>query len=140
MRLYYGLLVAAMAAVVLAGDALAFLIAWEVMALSAFFLVSTEEHKREAREAGWLYLVATHVGTLFLLAMFGLLRVASGSFELQPLGAGVGLGGEQHRDEIGRRPPVDHAVMGLVDEREAIAFDAFNEPQFPERPAAVELL
>ncbi len=32
--------------------------------LSAFFLVTTEDHKTEAREAGWVYLVATHAATL----------------------------------------------------------------------------
>jgi hydrogenase-4 component B len=93
LRFCYGLLIASLALVVLAADAIAFLFAWEVMALSAFFLVSTEEHKREAREAGWLYLVSTHVGTLFLFALFALLRVASGSFEFRPLEPGqAGLG------------------------------------------------
>ena len=89
----YGLLTASLALVVLSADAIAFLFAWEVMALSAFFLVSTEEHRKEAREAGWLYLVSTHVGTLFLFALFALLRVASGSFEFRPLEPGqAGLG------------------------------------------------
>ncbi len=94
LRLWYGLLIAGMALVVLASDAIAFLFAWEVMALSAFFLVSTEDHKKEAREAAWLYLVSTHVSTLALFALFALLRVACGSFEfrlLEPGQAGLGL-------------------------------------------------
>jgi hydrogenase-4 component B len=93
LRFCYGLLIASLALVVLAAGAIAFLFAWEVMALSAFFLVSTEEHKREARAAGWLYLVSTHVGTLFLFALFALMRVASGSFEFRSLEPGeTGLG------------------------------------------------
>ena len=94
LRFCYGLLIAGMSLVVLAADSIAFLFAWEVMALSAFFLVSTEEYRREAREAGWLYLVAAHVSTLSLFAMFALLRVACGSFELRPIDprhAGTGM-------------------------------------------------
>jgi hydrogenase-4 component B len=94
LRFCYGLLIASLALVVLAADGIAFLFAWEVMALSAFFLVSTEEHRKEARDAGWLYLVSAHVATLCLFALFALLRVASGSFEfraLEPGQAGLGL-------------------------------------------------
>jgi len=85
LRLCYGLLVAFLAMVTLAGDGVSFLFAWEVMALSAFFLVGTEDHKPEARQAGWVYLVGTHIGTLALFALFALMRSASGSFDLLPL-------------------------------------------------------
>src|SRR5207248_4981218 len=90
LRFCYGLLVAALILVVLAADSIAFLLAWEIMALSAFFLVCTEEHRKEAREAGWLYLVSTHVGTLALFALFALLRVTTGSFDFRPIAAGPG--------------------------------------------------
>lgn len=82
LRLFWGLMTAGMMLVVLARDAVVFLMAWELMALAAFFLVTTEETKAEVRRAGWIYLVATHVGTLTLFAMFALLRLANGSFEL----------------------------------------------------------
>jgi hydrogenase-4 component B len=85
LRLFYGLLIAGMAMVVIARNGILFLFAWETMALSAFFLVTTEAHKEEAREAGWIYLVATHVATLSLFALFAMLRAASGSFALAPL-------------------------------------------------------
>ena len=78
----------------LAGDGITFLFAWEIISLAAFFLVSTEDHKPEARLAGWVYLVATHIGILALFALFALLRTATGSFELrrlQPQEAGFGL-------------------------------------------------
>ncbi len=93
LRFCYGLLIASLTLVVLAADSIAFLLAWEVMALSAFFLVCTEEHRKEAREAGWLYLVSTHVGTLSLFALFALLRVSTGSFDFRPVAVGqAGLG------------------------------------------------
>lgn len=94
LSLCYGLLVAGLGMVALAGDGITFLFAWEIMALAAFFLVSTEDHKSEARFAGWVYLVATHIGILVLFALFAVLRNATGSFELRrlhPQEAGFGL-------------------------------------------------
>jgi hydrogenase-4 component B len=88
LRLFYGNLTAGMALVVVARDGVLFLFAWEVMALSAFFLVTTEEEKEDVRAAGWIYLVATHVATLCLFAVFALLRAAGSSFALEPLGPG----------------------------------------------------
>lgn len=88
LRLFYGTLTAGMALLVIARNSILFLFGWEIMALSAFFLVTTEEHEREVREAGWIYLVATHVATLSLFALFALLRAVSGSYALVPLPEG----------------------------------------------------
>jgi hydrogenase-4 component B len=85
LRLFYGTLTAGMALLVIAGNSILFLFGWEIMALSAFFLVTTEDTEREVRAAGWIYLVATHVATLSLFALFALLRSASGSFALTRL-------------------------------------------------------
>src|SRR5438876_198084 len=87
LRLFYGTLTAGMALLVIARNSILFLFGWEIMALSAFFLVTTEDHKSEVRETGWIYLVATHVATLCLFALFALLRAASGSFALVALTA-----------------------------------------------------
>jgi hydrogenase-4 component B len=89
LRLFYGTMTAGMALVVIARNGIVFLFSWEIMALSGFFLVATEDHKREARAAGWVYLVATHVATLCLFALFALLRVVNGSFDLAPLSPGA---------------------------------------------------
>jgi hydrogenase-4 component B len=88
LRLFYGTLTAGMALLVVARNSILFLFGWEIMALSAYFLVTTEDHQPDAREAGWIYLVATHVATLCLFALFALLRAASGSFTLAPLPEG----------------------------------------------------
>ncbi|MBI5506454.1 MAG: hydrogenase [Deltaproteobacteria bacterium] len=85
LRLFWGTLVAAMAVLVVARHAMAFLLGWEMMALSAFFLVGTEDEREECRRAAWLYLVATHVGTLALFALFAAWRHATGSYALQPV-------------------------------------------------------
>ncbi|MGO9115212.1 MAG: proton-conducting transporter membrane subunit, partial [Thermoguttaceae bacterium] len=88
LRLFYGMLTAGMALVVIARNGLLFLFAWEIMALSGFFLVTTDDRDPKVRRSGWIYLVATHVAALSLFALFGLLRAASGSFALVMLDAG----------------------------------------------------
>ena len=85
LQLFYGLFAASMAMVVLARDGVMFLIVWEVMALSAYFLVTTEDEDPAVCRAGWVYLVATHVGVLCLIALFVLMRRATGSFALEPI-------------------------------------------------------
>ena len=82
LSLSYGLLAGAMALVVIARDGMLFLIAWEVMAIAAYFAAAAEDDKPEVRKAGWIYLIATHIGTLCLLAMFATWRHATGSFLL----------------------------------------------------------
>jgi hydrogenase-4 component B len=84
LRRWWGIMAAAMLAVVLARDAILFLVAWEAMALAAFFLICTEEERSEVQRASWIYLVATHAGTLCLVGLFALLGHAQGSFELWP--------------------------------------------------------
>lgn len=78
---FFNLLVASMVMVVLARNGVLFLLAWEVMALASFFLVTFETEKQSAHGAGWTYMVATRLGTAFLLAMFGMLGRESGSLD-----------------------------------------------------------
>jgi hydrogenase-4 component B len=77
---FWGLLVAGMLQLVISKHAMAFLLGWEIMALSAFFLVTTEDSNQECRDAGLVYLIATHIGTLVLFALFSLWRWATGSY------------------------------------------------------------
>ena len=78
-----------MGLLIISRHALVFLLGWEIMALAAFFLIVTEEHLAESRQAGWIYLIATHVSTLTLLALFVLWRQATGSYLMQPAAAGL---------------------------------------------------
>lgn len=89
LRLFYGLVTAALAGVAIAAHAVFFLVSWEVMALSAFFLVTTEDEDRAVRSAGWVYLVTTHLSTLCLFALFALLKAETGSCVLGPLAPGI---------------------------------------------------
>ena len=78
---YYNVLLASMTLVVLSRNAVLFLVAWETMALASFFLVTFENEKAHVRRAGWIYMIATHLGTAFLLALFVLLGEKAGSFD-----------------------------------------------------------
>ena len=93
LQLFWGLLTAGMMLLVISKHAIAFLLGWEVMALSAFFLVATEDHKAQCRQASWIYIIATHIGTLTLFALFVLWRWATGSYDLKPVaGDVIGIG------------------------------------------------
>ncbi|HPZ98511.1 MAG TPA: proton-conducting transporter membrane subunit [Phycisphaerae bacterium] len=81
----FGLLVGSMVLLVIARNAVLFLVAWEVMSLSSFFLVTFEHERAEVRRAGWTYLVATHLGTSCLLAAFVLLSTGSESMHFAAL-------------------------------------------------------
>ena len=87
LRLFFGLICGGMLLVLLARNALLFLMAWELMALAGFFLVTTDEAQEEARRAGLIYLTATHTGTLALVALFALLGEATGSLAFPAVGS-----------------------------------------------------
>ena len=80
MTFFFGMMTAGMSGVALARDGVSFLFAWEIMAISAWFLVSTEDEKPEVGEAGTLYMITTHTGTLGLFALFPLLNLLTGSW------------------------------------------------------------
>ena len=56
--------------VVMLRDALAFLIIWEIMSLSSFFLVIFESEKKETVKIGIKYLIQMHIGVVFLMLAF----------------------------------------------------------------------
>jgi formate hydrogenlyase subunit 3/multisubunit Na+/H+ antiporter MnhD subunit len=87
LRFFYGLLVAAMTLLFLARHGLVFLVAWELMAVSAFFLVGTDHGKPEVRRASWVYLACTHTGTLLLTAMVILMAQRMGGLQWMALPA-----------------------------------------------------
>jgi hydrogenase-4 component B len=64
--------------VCVAENALFFLVVWELMAMTAFFLVSYEHEQAGTRQAGVLYFVMSHVGAACLIAGFLLLFQVSG--------------------------------------------------------------
>ena len=84
------LFLAGMAGLLLARNGVLFLVCWESMSLAAFALVTFEHEREEVRRAGWIYLVATHIGAAALLLLFlTLYRVSHGSLNFTQLEGGV---------------------------------------------------
>lgn len=85
--LQYHLFLASMGFVLLADDAYAFMLAWESMALSSYFLVTTQHRIPEIRQAGFLYLLIAHLGAIAILLSFGVLQGGSWHFTFDAMRA-----------------------------------------------------
>ena len=77
---FFSLLTVFMALVVTAGNLITFMLSWEIMSLSSFFLVIYNYEAAENRKAGYLYFVFSQVGAMFILAAFGLIYAHTGNF------------------------------------------------------------
>jgi hydrogenase-4 component B len=75
---FYNALLLATTMVFAASNAFFFLMAWEIMALTAYCLISFEHEQTETRNAGVLYFVMSHIGTGCLILGFLLLFQAAG--------------------------------------------------------------
>ena len=71
--LFFNLLVASMALIALARDAIVLLVGWEGLGLTSFLLVSFEHEKAEVRRAGWIYLVSSQLSAVLFIAFLVLL-------------------------------------------------------------------
>ncbi len=76
----FNLLLLATTLVFTADNAFFFLIAWEIMALSAYCLVSFEHEHEETRQAGVFYFVMSHLGTGCIILGFLCLYQAAGDY------------------------------------------------------------
>ncbi|MBU1108773.1 MAG: hypothetical protein KKB51_19005, partial [Candidatus Riflebacteria bacterium] len=72
---------ASMILVILAANGLLFLLAWELTVISSFFLVVMGGNDNKKRHAGWVYLIASHLGAGFLVILFLLLARETGSLD-----------------------------------------------------------
>ena len=77
--LFFDLLLASMALLLVARQALLFIVAWEVMTVSSFLLVAWEHEDAGVRSAARTYLVASQLGTAFLFVLFLTMGSAAGS-------------------------------------------------------------
>jgi hydrogenase-4 component B len=97
--LEYHVFLASMAGVVLADDAYAFMVLWETMALSSFFLVTANHRIPEVRSAGYLYITMARIGAIAILLCFGVLQANTGDYtfanmrgqQLGPFWASIGF-------------------------------------------------
>lgn len=76
---FLGIFIPSMILVVLVQNILFFLICWEIMSLSSFFLLLFNSEKKEVRQIAINYLITMQIGVLFLLIGFLLLNLKTGS-------------------------------------------------------------
>jgi len=99
MCLEYHVFLTSMVGVILADDAYAFMVMWETMALSSFFLVTANHRVPEVRSAGYLYITMARIGAIAILLCFGVLQANTGLYtfanmraqELSPFWASTGF-------------------------------------------------
>jgi len=77
---FFSILICSMALVVTSANIITFLLSWEIMSLSSFFLVIYNHHSAENRKAGYLYFIFSHIGVMFIFAAFGIIFGYTGSF------------------------------------------------------------
>ncbi|NTW04756.1 MAG: hydrogenase 4 subunit B [Peptococcaceae bacterium] len=85
----FNIFILTMLLVVTANNILLFLFAWELMSLVSFLLVLYEHEYIKVRNAGLVYLIMTHIGSLFLVLGFLIMYQQTGSFEFDQLAVGV---------------------------------------------------
>ncbi|MGD0412130.1 MAG: hydrogenase 4 subunit B [Verrucomicrobiota bacterium] len=92
---FYNAMLLATALLFVADNLWVFLLAWELMALTAFCLVSFEHEKPETRRAGVLFFIMSHIDAGCVLLGFLLLFQASGDYSfgsLHNIGAAMSPG------------------------------------------------
>ncbi len=82
---FFNLLIASMIVVALASNGVLFLVAWEVMSLASYFLLTFDDEQEIVREGGRVYLIAAHLGAAFLLAFFVLLGRQADSLDFRAI-------------------------------------------------------
>ncbi len=114
-QLGFMVLLVAIALVVTAASVVAFLGAWEVMAISSYVLIVTNHEKADVRRAGLIYLVATHTATLSLFAMFAAWATAGSAADwtFESLGRRFATSGSRN----GRRHPPAGALRVRIQGR-----------------------
>jgi formate hydrogenlyase subunit 3/multisubunit Na+/H+ antiporter MnhD subunit len=85
--LQYHFFLASMGFVLLADDAYTFMLSWETMALSSYFLVTTQHRIPEIRSAGFIYLLIAHLGAIAVLLAFGVMQGGSWQFTFDAMRA-----------------------------------------------------
>lgn len=88
---FTSLFIAGMTMVVLADDAFMFMVAWELMSVSSYFLVSFQHDQASNRRAAFLYLLMAHIGGLCILLGYGVLSGFGNGFEFDAMRSTSGM-------------------------------------------------
>ncbi len=87
LTLFTGLFVAGMDIVLLAADAFSFMIGWELMSVTSYFLVAYQHQHEVNRKAAFIYLLMAQAGGLFILLGYGVLAGFGHGFDFGHMAA-----------------------------------------------------
>lgn len=90
---FLGLLYSSMLMTVMARNTILLVLAYELMAVSAYFSMTTDDADDSVRDAGTLYLITAHIAVLAQFALFSLLAAGTGSFLMPAPGTLAPAGG-----------------------------------------------
>ncbi len=82
---FIALLNVSMIGVIVTCHTLSFLVIWEIMSLSSFFLIMFESEKPGVFNAGMQYLILMHIGVLFLIVAFITASTSAGSMSFEAI-------------------------------------------------------
>jgi hydrogenase-4 component B len=133
MCVQYHLFLASMGFVLLADDAYAFMLAWETMALSSYFLVTTQHRIPDIRRAGFLYLLIAHLGAIAILLCFGILQGGSWQFTFDAMRAA-------HLDPLWASLAFCLALTGFGAKAGLVPFHVWLPEAHPAAPSPVSAL
>lgn len=133
MCLQYHVFLAAMAMVTLADDGYAFMVMWETMALSSFFLVTSNHRLASVRQAAYLYLLIAHIGAIAILLCFGVLQANTGDYTFANLRA-------QHLDPFWASIAFGFGVIGFGAKAGLVPMHVWLPEAHPAAPSPVSAL
>src|SRR5581483_9141630 len=81
----YHALFASIVLVLIADDAISFLISWEIMSIASYLLVNFEYERQETSHAGYIMLAMSEAGTIAVAVAFILMAGAIGTLEFDEL-------------------------------------------------------
>jgi len=88
--LVYNLALLASLAVLIAGNVVAFLVAWETMALLCYLVILRHHTRTGVAQAGFLFIALSEVGFLMIVLAFAILATQTGSLDLGTIAARAG--------------------------------------------------
>lgn len=131
--LQYHVFLASMAWVLLADDAYFFMVAWETMALSSYFLVTTDHEIPDIRRAGFLYLLIAHIGAIAILLAFGVMQGGHGDYTFATMRNG-------HHDAFWASMAFLLALFGFGAKAGVLPLHAWLPEAHPAAPSPVSAL
>jgi hydrogenase-4 component B len=94
--LYHGLF-ASIVLVLIADDAISFLVAWEAMSIASYLLVAYEYEREESARAGFVMLAMSEAGTIAVALAFIIIAGAAGTLGFDGLRSSASVLGEKAR-------------------------------------------